>query len=177
MEQATDGSLASLGGETMGTRWSVRLGARTGTDLHALHAGIQQQLDQVVAQMSTWEPDSDISRYRRAAPGHWFALPAAFAAVLDCAIEVADASDGAFDPTIGPLVDLWGFGSAGTPRRVPSDEEVERERGRGGWRRQTHHNVKRRRRRDHQRKQRGCDLHQRGGRRDDNFRTHARPVF
>lgn len=48
---------------------------------------------------------------------------------------------------------------------------------RGGWRRQSHHNVKRRRRRDHQRKQRGCDLHQRGGRRDDNFRTHARPVF
>ena len=150
MEQATDGSLASLGGETMGTRWSVRLGARTGTDLHALHAGIQQQLDQVVAQMSTWEPDSDISRYRRAAPGHWFALPAAFAAVLDCAIEVADASDGAFDPTIGPLVDLWGFGSAGTPRRVPSDEEVERELGRGGWRRL-------------QRRDRGRELLQPGG--------------
>ena len=53
MEQATTGSLASLGGESMGTRWSVRLYARPGADLHALHAGIQQQLDQVVAQMST----------------------------------------------------------------------------------------------------------------------------
>ena len=66
MERATAGSLASLGGESMGTRWSVRLYARPGTDLHVLHAGIQQQLDRVVAQMSTWRMDSDISRYRHA---------------------------------------------------------------------------------------------------------------
>ncbi|HRF83721.1 MAG TPA: FAD:protein FMN transferase, partial [Pseudoxanthomonas sp.] len=66
MERAAAGSLASLGGETMGTRWSVRLYARPGADLHALHAGIQRQLDRVVAQMSTWDPDSDLSRYRRA---------------------------------------------------------------------------------------------------------------
>lgn len=135
MEQATVASLASLGGQTMGTRWSARLVARPATDLHALHAGIQQQLDQVVAQMSTWEADSDISRYRRAAAGSWQVLPEEFAAVLDCAIEVAAASDGAFDPTVGPLVDLWGFGSAGTPRRVPADREIEFARAQGGWRR------------------------------------------
>ncbi len=150
MGQATAGSLASLGGESMGTRWSVRLYARPGTDLHALHSGIQQQLDRVVAQMSTWEAESDISRYRRAPAGSWLALPEEFAEVLDCALEVAAASDGAFDPTVGPLVDLWGFGSAGTPRRVPSDEEVERERGRGGWRRL-------------QRRDRGRELLQPGG--------------
>ena len=89
MQQATTGSLASLGGESMGTRWSARLYARPGADLHALHAGIQQQLDQVVAQMSTWEAQSDISRYRRAAAGNWQAIPEGFAQVLDCAIEVA----------------------------------------------------------------------------------------
>ncbi|KAF1684866.1 thiamine biosynthesis protein ApbE [Pseudoxanthomonas broegbernensis] len=135
MEQATASSLASLGGQTMGTRWSVRLAARPGADLHALHDGIQRSLDLVVAQMSTWEADSDISRYRRAEPGSWQRLPAQFAAVLDCAIAVAEASGGAFDPTLGPLVDLWGFGSAGTPRRVPAADDIERERGRTGWRR------------------------------------------
>ena len=135
MQQATTGSLASLGGESMGTRWSARLYARPGADLHALHAGIQQQLDQVVAQMSTWEAQSDISRYRRAAAGNWQAIPEGFAQVLDCAIEVARASDGAFDPTLGPLVDLWGFGSAGTPRRVPAGEDIERARAQCGWQR------------------------------------------
>ncbi|AKC87632.1 FAD:protein FMN transferase [Pseudoxanthomonas suwonensis] len=134
MHQATAGSLASLGGETMGTRWSARVAARPGADLHALHAGIQQQLDRVVAQMSTWEPGSDISRYRRAPAGTWRELPEEFAAVLDCALEVAAASDGAFDPTVGPLVDLWGFGSAGTPRRVPAAADIARERARCGWR-------------------------------------------
>lgn len=138
MEQANaagPASLASLGGETMGTRWSVRLAVRAGTDLHALHAGIQAQLDQVVAQMSTWEADSDISRYRRAAPGTWVALPEEFATVLACALDIAAASDGAFDPTVGPLVDLWGFGSAGTPRRVPAGEEIAHRLAHGGWRR------------------------------------------
>ncbi len=135
MEQATAGSLASLGGESMGTRWSVRLYARPGADLHALHAGIQQQLDRVVAQMSPWEAESDISRYRRAPAGRWQALPDEFAAVLDCALAVAAASDGAFDPTVGPLVDLWGFGSAGTPRRVPSPEAIDHARARSGWQR------------------------------------------
>ena len=135
MERTALDSLASLGGESMGTRWSARVAVRAGADLHALHAGIQAQLDRIVAQMSTWEDGSDISRYRRAAGGSWQRLPEEFATVLDCAIEVAAASEGAFDPTVGPLVDLWGFGSTGAPRRVPAAGEIERELARGGWRR------------------------------------------
>ncbi|KAF1693894.1 thiamine biosynthesis protein ApbE [Pseudoxanthomonas daejeonensis] len=119
----------------MGTRWSVRLAARAGTDLHALHAHIQQPLDQVVAQMSTWLPGSDISRYRAAAAGTWMRLPSDFQRVLDCALEVASASGGAFDPTVGPLVDLWGFGSSGNGRHVPEAGDIDRERTRSGWQR------------------------------------------
>jgi thiamine biosynthesis lipoprotein len=133
MVQSTAGNLANLGGETMGTRWSVRLSARPGADLHALHGGIQQALDLVVAQMSTWDAGSDISRYRNAQAGSWLRLPGEFARVLDCAIDIAQASDGAFDPTLGPLVDLWGFGSAGTPRRVPAAVDVAGARARSGW--------------------------------------------
>lgn len=132
---ATAAALATLGGQTMGTTWSVRLAAPAGADLHALHAGIQAELDAVVAQMSPWEPASDISRYRRAPAGSWQALPEAFARVLDAAIAVARESGGAFDPTVGPLVDLWGFGSAGTPRRMPDPAEIEHARGRTGWQR------------------------------------------
>ncbi|WP_372014753.1 FAD:protein FMN transferase [Pseudoxanthomonas sp. 10H] len=133
MEHASAGSLASLGGETMGTRWSVRLIAPPRADLHALHARIQQALDRVVAQMSTWDDASDICRFRNAPAGTWWKLPEEFARVLECAIEVAGASDGAFDPTLGPLVDLWGFGSTGTPRRVPGADALEQARARSGW--------------------------------------------
>ena len=127
--------LASLGGQTMGTRWSARVAVPASADLHALHAQVQVALDEVVAQMSTWQADSDISRYRAADAGTWQPLPQAFAAVLDAAIEVARASGGAFDPTIAPLVELWGFGHTRAPRQVPDPAVLAQARARTGWQR------------------------------------------
>lgn len=112
-------SVATLGGATMGTTWSVKAVCAPLTDLHALHGVVQSALDRVVAQMSTWRDDSDISRYNRSAAGSVHPLPAEFHAVLRCALEIAETSDGAFDPTLGTLVDAWGFGPAQRPQRVP----------------------------------------------------------
>ncbi|MDG2525525.1 FAD:protein FMN transferase [Stenotrophomonas sp. HITSZ_GD] len=135
MSSATllDREVAALGGATMGTRWHVRLAVRRGRDLHGLHAGIQGVLDDVVAQMSQWEAGSAISRYNGAARGTRHRLPAGFAHVMSVALEVAQASGGAFDPTLGPLVALWGFGASRGPLRVPSDAEREATAQRIGW--------------------------------------------
>lgn len=127
-------AIATLGGETMGTTWSVRLAAARKLDLHVLHAGIQSRLDLVVRQMSTWEPDSDISRYNRADAGEWLTIPAEFRQVLACALDIAAASDGAFDPTIGRLVGLWGFG-AQAQRGVPDAARLRDACAQSGWRR------------------------------------------
>ncbi|MFT4255495.1 MAG: FAD:protein FMN transferase [Pseudoxanthomonas sp.] len=128
-------SLATLGGETMGTSWSVKLAVSPKADLHALHAGIRSKLDLVVRQMSTWETDSDISAYNRAAAGAWQMLPEEFFAVLSCALQIARDSDGAFDPSIGPLVALWGFGAHAQPRRAPGADTLDALRARIGWQR------------------------------------------
>ncbi len=125
--------IAALGGHTMGTTWSVKLVAPRSRDLHPLHAGIQAELDRVVAQMSTWEADSDISRYNRAAADRWQAIPEDFWNVLVAARDIAERSEGAFDPSIGPLVALWGFGAQAGAQRVPdaaAQAEVAR---RCGW--------------------------------------------
>lgn len=127
--------IASLGGHTMGTRWSARLVLPRHRDLHPLHAGIQAQLDEVVAQMSTWEPASDISRFNRAAAGSWHVLPEGFFQVLETALDVACRSDGAFDPSIGPLVALWGFGAHARQPRLPSPEALAAVAARCGWQR------------------------------------------
>lgn len=132
---APDTALHALHGETMGTNWSVRLIASPREDLHALHALIQAELDRVVAQMSTWETESDISRFNRAQAGHWQVLPDAFFTVLRCALDIAEASEGAFDPTIGPLVGLWGFGAHAQSRAVPDDDRRDSTRQQVGWRR------------------------------------------
>ncbi|MFT4248217.1 MAG: FAD:protein FMN transferase [Pseudomonas sp.] len=125
--------IATLGGQTMGTTWSVKLVVPRHHDLYPLHAGIQQVLDTVVAQMSTWEPDSDISRYNRAEAGSWHRLPAEFGEVMQAALEVAQASAGAFDPSVGPMVALWGFGAHAGAQRVPAPAEIDAARARSGW--------------------------------------------
>ncbi len=124
----------ALGGETMGTTWSVKLVA-PGASLRALHDAVQARLDGIVAQMSTWLPDSDLSRFNAAQAGSWIALPEALFAVMRCALEIAEASGGAFDPTVGPLVDLWGFGPAGRGAALPDERRIEAVRRRIGWQR------------------------------------------
>lgn len=128
-------SVATLGGATMGTTWSVKAACAPRADLHALHGVVQSALDTVVAQMSIWRDDSDISRYSRSAAGTVHALPVEFHTVLRCALEIAEASGGAYDPTLGALVDAWGFGPAQRPRRVPDATTIDAAYAGVGWRR------------------------------------------
>lgn len=113
-------AIVDWGGETMGTRWSVRAILPPGTDAAAICAAIVARLDGLVAEMSQWQPSSDLSRFNGAAADSWTVLPPDFAHVVAQALAIAHATDGAFDPTIGRLVDLWGFGP--TPAAVPPQE-------------------------------------------------------
>ncbi|MDF3861452.1 FAD:protein FMN transferase [Achromobacter denitrificans] len=125
---------AALAGATMGTTWSARMALPPGRAEAAARQAIQAALDEVVAQMSTWEADSDITRYNRAAPG-WQALPAAFFRVLNHALALAEETGGAYDPTVGPLVNAWGFGPHQRAFEPPSAAAIETARSRCGWRR------------------------------------------
>lgn len=128
------GAIRDFSGRSMGTSWSVRLVAAPDDACGHLQAGLQQQLDLVVAEMSHWEADSDLGRFNRAGEGSWQALPPAFFDVLSFAMEVGRASGGAYDPCAGALVNLWGFGPHGRfdePGFVrPSDELVAEARAR-----------------------------------------------
>ncbi len=126
--------MAELGGETMGTGWRVRLSHPPGFDLAGLHRAIVARLDGLVAEMSHWAPDSLLSRFNHAPASSWVALPPDFAAVIAAALAVAERSGGAFDPAIGALVDLWGFGPE-PAARVPTDAAVGEALRLAGWRR------------------------------------------
>ena len=122
-----------LQGQTMGTSWCVKLVASPHANLHALHAGIESQLDLVVAQMSTWETTSDLSRFNLSGAGTWHSLPGEFFCVLACALQTARDSGGAYDPTVGPLVEAWGFGAAQRATQVPDAEALAAARELIGW--------------------------------------------
>jgi len=103
----------ALNGETMGTRYSAVFFAPAGVDLSAIGAGLAAAVGQVDRQMSTWKPDSDLSRFNALPEGQWLAVPEALATVLDTALAVSLQSQGAFDIGVGELVNAWGFGPAG----------------------------------------------------------------
>jgi thiamine biosynthesis lipoprotein len=103
----------------MGTSWSLHAVGSS----PSLAAGVQAALDLVVAQMSQWDSASHLSRFNRSAVGEWFDLPAEFAHVVDAALTIQRASDGAFDPALGALTDRWGFGASGPVDRVPGAAE------------------------------------------------------
>lgn len=128
----------------MGTTWSLRFDNPAMLSLEAVRACVETALTCVVDQMSTWEAGSDISRFNAAPGSSRHTLPTAFADVLATALDWAAASGGAIDPTVGPLVALWGFGAqAGAHQAPPSAAELDAARSRVGWQRITLDRVQR----------------------------------
>lgn len=125
----------TLDGRTMGTTWSARVIAPPGSDKAVFQAAIEQELADVVGLFSPWEQSSEISRFNNAPAGVW-AVSQPFWDLLDAAMDLGDETNGAVDPTLGALVDLWGFGPPGARSPLlplPSDEEVEAARNVSGW--------------------------------------------
>ncbi|KAF0809446.1 thiamine biosynthesis lipoprotein [Alcanivorax sp. S71-1-4] len=126
----------SFGGPTMGTSWEVTLAELpSGVRVKQLRTDIEVLLTTINQQMSTYIDDSDISRFNQAGPETWHAVPPDFARVLEAALALSHASGGAFDPTVGPLVNLWGFGPTGRRDQAPPAAEREAARARVGWQR------------------------------------------
>lgn len=129
-------SVTDLSGETMGTRWTIRLVLPAGVTAATVDAAVTARLAGIVAQMSQWEPMSRLSRYNRSPANSWTPLPPDFAHVVAAGLVIADATGGAFDPAIGRLVDLWGFGPVPAPD-PPTSAAVAAACAVSGWRRLT----------------------------------------
>ena len=122
-----------LVGETMGTRWSVTLVAPPG-ELRPgrLQRELQALLDELEARMTTWDAGSELRRFSDGASLDWTPVSLDTATVVAEALRVAALTDGAFDVTVAPLVELWGFGPVETARAPPSAEAIEAARARTG---------------------------------------------
>lgn len=131
-----DRRLAVFSGPTMAGTYSVKI-ARPGTLSAAARAALDGELfaavDGVDRAMSTYRPDSELSRLNRHGPDAPFEVSTALAEVLATARGVSRASGGAFDVTIGPLVNAWGFGPDHRGA-LPSADELAALRERVDWR-------------------------------------------
>ena len=110
----------------MGTTWHVSyIAPRDVPAPPALQGGIQDILDEVEQSMSTYRSDSEISRFNELPEDTWFDVSPGFYSVLSTALAVGRQSEGAYDVTVGPLVDLWGFGPSPALQMPPGKDAVE----------------------------------------------------
>ena len=127
---------ASLAGRTMGTTYSIRIAdaALDRRALDRLQADIDAVLAEVNRQMSTYQPDSEIAQFNRAGADEPLAISPDFRLVARHGLALAEATGGAFDPTVGALVNLWGFGPDGTISQRPTPDQIEAARQTVGFR-------------------------------------------
>ncbi len=122
-----DERVVAVDGAAMGTTYTIKIvPPGPGLDEAALAVRIEKCLEELEDLLSTWRPDSEISSFNRTAGQAWFPVAPDTFEVVTAAQGIAAASGGAFDITVGPLVDLWGFGAGSKERqKVPTDREIE----------------------------------------------------
>ncbi|HET9474674.1 MAG TPA: FAD:protein FMN transferase [Steroidobacteraceae bacterium] len=123
-----------LDGETMGSAWTVKIAGSLPLDREHLQAGVQARFEAVNQALSTYRADSALSRFNDHGGENWVDIDPELAQVLEYALSLAQLSDGAYDVTVGPLVNIWGFGPDPATHRVPTDSAIAAARAHVGWR-------------------------------------------
>ncbi|MBI2993238.1 MAG: FAD:protein FMN transferase, partial [Gammaproteobacteria bacterium] len=101
-------------GLTMGSTWTVKVAADPlPVGREEMQKGIAGILEDIDARMSTYRESSELSQLNRNPSTDWIPISEPLYSVLDIAMQVSGLSGGAFDVTVGPLVNLWGFGPDG----------------------------------------------------------------
>jgi FAD:protein FMN transferase len=118
-------AVAELSGDTMGTQYNVRITpAPAAAERARLGILITDRLEQINAAMSTYRDDSALSRFNAALHTDWVPVPAEVVMLVEMARSIGVQSDGVYDVTVGPLVNLWGFGRDGRRDTPPADAEI-----------------------------------------------------
>ena len=132
-EQPAQANL-QLTGETMGTFYHVTLSAtETCEQPEQLKQEIEDRLQILNWQMSTYLPKSEISEFNRSDSLDWFLVSTEFAEVVAQALIIAKQTQGSFDPTVAPLVNLWHFGSGESSLTIPDEEMIQQAKEKTGY--------------------------------------------
>jgi thiamine biosynthesis lipoprotein len=126
----------TLTGSTMGTTYTVKMPQ---APERMTAAAVQAELDRMLAdinrRMSTYDPDSELSRFNRNPDTDWVSVSPELLFVVREAQRISALTEGAFDITVGPLVNLWGFGPTPTDDAIPSEQAIAEAQARVGYQR------------------------------------------
>jgi thiamine biosynthesis lipoprotein len=124
--QQTNYEILVLNGLTMGTTYSVKINADNAfVEKNKISDGIDEILSEINQSMSTYIKESELSNINFSTISGWQSISDDLFEVIDHAINVSLKTNGAFDITIAPLVNLWGFGPDKLQNKIPTDEIIE----------------------------------------------------
>ncbi|MBP8127374.1 MAG: FAD:protein FMN transferase, partial [Aeromonadaceae bacterium] len=113
-----------VSGPTMGTHYAVKVvGDYPGGEPQLQHE-VEQILQRIDHQLSTYKPDSELSRFNQHQATTPVEISQDLADVLIEGLRVGKMTGGAMDITVGPLVNLWGFGPDKRPTKIPSEQQI-----------------------------------------------------
>ena len=121
-----------LEGWTMGSTWRVSVAGPRKLELVALKAAIETELGELDRQLSGYRDTAELAQLNRSPIGVWRALPPHLGAVLRFGEQLNKDTGGAFDLSVKPLVNLWGFGVAEPRTTIPTEVEIAAARARLG---------------------------------------------
>ena len=115
-------SVEQIKGESMGTSYSINVLG----DERIEQDTIDRRLVEINDTFSTWQDDSELSKLNRASVDEWIDVSSELYSMLKQSEEIYQQTGGYFDPGIGRLIDLWGFGASGGRTEAPKREEIEK---------------------------------------------------
>jgi thiamine biosynthesis lipoprotein len=124
--QKTSYEILVLNGLTMGTTYSVKINADNAfVEKNKISNDIDEILSEINQSMSTYIKESELSNINYSTISDWQSISDDLFEVINHAINVSLKTNGAFDITIAPLVNLWGFGPDKLQNKIPTDEIIE----------------------------------------------------
>ena len=124
-DQQPDKQRYEISGETMGTYYRISLIDDSNAKLAKIEVKVSAILENVNSQMSTYLDDSQISKFNNQSSNDWYDVSADLVLVSQKAHEIYQLTQGLFEPTIGPLVNLWSFGPDQKPLSIPKTQALQ----------------------------------------------------
>jgi len=120
--------LAVISGNTMGTGYTIKINrskTKPALETEKVKLDVEVILKNINEQMSIYDINSDISHFNNRKTIEWISLPSGTVGIIELALKISELTDGAFDITVGQLVNRWGFGPKTADFAIPDKKEID----------------------------------------------------
>ena len=116
----------SFQGSTMGTTYSIKyVQVKFFRGTGGIKKTVDAKLAKINSMMSTWDPKSDLSRINQAPADQWLELHPGLSKLIGFAFDLSEKTDGKYDVSCGPLINIWGFGPKGN-KKIPTQLQIKK---------------------------------------------------